>query len=87
MKMSKKLWEQYKKGLNEKYKYIKVELSEPVIVKHGSQMVVRFLQTYESDVNSDFGEKTLYLSEEAGSFKIIGEEWAAAQKDSVVANH
>jgi len=80
-------WRKYKEGLNEKYKYIKVNLKDPIVLAHKDRMVFRFIQQYESDQNADFGEKVLYLKRDGSDFKIIGEEWQAVQRDSFVANH
>lgn len=75
--MDKTAWEKFKAGLNEKYEYIKVKLQQPLVFVHKDEAIVRFLQSYESDANSDFGEKFLYLKKEEGEFKIVGEFWSA----------
>lgn len=80
-------WKTYKKNLNEKYTSISVLAREPVMVIHGNEMLVRFIQDYKSDKNSDFGEKTLYLRKENDKFKIVGEEWQATARDEVIATH
>lgn len=85
--MDRDKWRQYKKELNEKYDFIKVELTEPLVLHHNDELVVRFLQNYQSDKKSDFGEKTLYLRRKASDFKIIGEEWKATRRDEIVATH
>lgn len=86
--MDREKWRKYKQDLAGKYEFIKVNLTEPVVLHHGDEMVVRFLQDYSSDKNSDFGEKTLYLKKsEQGEFQIIGEEWRATHRSDIVANH
>ncbi len=58
------------------------------MIHHNDELVLRFLQDYESDKKSDFGEKTLYLRRRDQSpFKIIGEEWQSARRDEIVATH
>ncbi|MCB0392671.1 MAG: L,D-transpeptidase family protein, partial [Bdellovibrionales bacterium] len=86
-KMNKLQWQEYKSNLNEKYNYINVKLYSPVVFQHKDEIIVRFLQRYESDLNSDFGEKTLYVKKEAGQFKIIGEEWAPLSNNDMVATY
>lgn len=76
MKMDKNLWRRYKESINKKYEYITVRIQRPIIFRHNDEYVVRFLQQYESDQLSDFGEKALYVKAEAdGNFRILGEEW------------
>jgi murein L,D-transpeptidase YafK len=86
--MNRDKWREYKKSLSEKYSFIKVGLTEPLVIRHNDELVVRFLQDYQSDKNADFGQKTLYLHRNGeDQFKIIGEEWQAARRDDIVATH
>ncbi len=75
LKMNKRKWYRYKRDLNAKYKEIKVRFSEPSVLEQKDQIIVRSLQSYESDQHTDFGEKSLYLVFEAGTPRIVGEEW------------
>lgn len=75
--MNKNQWKKYKARLNKQYEKITVNISNAVILKHKSEVIVRFLQSYRSDDHSDFGEKSLYLKSINGAYKIIGEEWKA----------
>ncbi len=75
MKMDKAKWRAFKKGLNEKYQYIKVKTVQPYAIAHGDEVIIRFLQEYESDHKTDSGEKFLYLKRKGNDFKIVGEEW------------
>ncbi len=75
-KMDRQKWYDFKKGLTEKYSFIKVEKQEPNIFIHGNRVILRFLQKYTSDMNQDFGEKTLHLKKINGHYKIVGETWA-----------
>ncbi len=76
MGMGKKQWERYKANLNGKYKFIQVRVEKLKLIVHQDEAIARFLQVYESDQNSDFGEKTLYLRKEGDQFKIVGETWS-----------
>lgn len=87
MGMNKEQWQRYKENLNNKYQFIKVEVSEPVIFKHQNEMVIKFLQAYQSDKNSDFGEKTLYLQQTGDKYLVVGEEWQGLQREGIAANH
>lgn len=83
-KMTKEQWYEYKSHLNKKYEYINVKLFSPVIYQHKDKLVVRFLQKYQSDGLTDFGEKTLYVYKDPSSgYKIIGEDWAPTSNEVV----
>jgi len=76
MKMDLKKWREYKKGLNEKYQFIKIKTVNPYVISNGKEAIVRFLQDYQSDQKADYGEKTLYLRRVGSGYHIVGEEWA-----------
>lgn len=82
--MNKKNWRKYKEKLNEKYKEIKVKFSEPSIFEQKNQVVVRILQSYESNEHSDFGEKTIYLNYDGTNISIVGEEWNETKDPEVI---
>ncbi len=73
--MNVKKWKNFKAGLNQTYKEIKVSLSKPMIFAYKNYAIARFLQSYRSDQHEDFGEKIIYLVKRGDSFKILGEEW------------
>lgn len=75
MKMDKKKWREFKKGLNDKYQFIKIKAVQPFVIANGNEVIIRFLQEYESDQKSDSGEKLLYLKRQGNDYKIVGEEW------------
>lgn len=81
--MNKQQWQKYKKALNEKYSFIKVQIKEPTLYIHDDTMVVRFYQVYQSDQNSDFGEKTLFVKLKEGTPKIVGETWAPVADQTI----
>lgn len=74
--MNYKQWYNHKKKLKALYSYIKVNLTEPLILKNQDQVVIRTVQRYESNLHRDYGEKTIHArwSPENG-FKIIREDW------------
>lgn len=77
LKMNKAQWRQYKDTLNSKYEFIRVDVAKPAVFTHNGRMIVRFLQGYASNVNSDFGEKVLYAKKnDDGQFEIIAEKWS-----------
>ncbi|MFN7728971.1 MAG: murein L,D-transpeptidase family protein [Bdellovibrio sp.] len=70
-------WYNHKKKLKSQYKFIKVSLSEPLIIRNRGQVVIRTLQEYESDQHKDYGIKTIHAAYSPTSgFKIIREDWA-----------
>jgi len=74
-------WYNHKKKLKSTYKYIKVKLSDPLMVRNRGQIVIRTMQEYESDLHKDVGIKTIHAnySPESG-FKIIREDWEPASR-------
>ncbi|MCB0363860.1 MAG: L,D-transpeptidase family protein [Bdellovibrionaceae bacterium] len=79
-------WREYKENLNSKYKSISVRISEPLIVVHDDEAVVRFIQAYQSDFKEDVGEKTLYLRKDgSGQYRILGEQWKSVSKKNLAA--
>lgn len=78
-------WMNHKKNLKSKYEYIKVHLSQPYIVQHNNQLLVKTLQRYESDKHVDYGVKTIYALKAGDTYKIIREEWAPFNQQEVAA--
>lgn len=78
-------WMSHKKNLKKNYEYVKVHLSQPYIVQHNDQLLVKTLQRYESDKHVDYGVKTIYAIRAGDSFKIIREEWAPFNQSEVTA--
>ncbi len=81
--MNRRAWKRHKEGLKNRYSFIRVQTYEPKVLIHGSRAVIRFVQGYESDRISDFGEKFLYLERlnngsdvNPGPWAIVGETWS-----------
>lgn len=83
--MNKVGWKEYKKDLNERYKIIRVQIDNPIILQHEDEVIVRFIQSYHSDSHGDFGEKFLYLKNEGGQFKIVNETWKGISAEDSLA--
>lgn len=85
LSMDKERWYHYKKNLNKKYSFIKVQIDKLVAFKNKDHLMVQFLQRYESDTNQDFGQKTLFFKQNPeqpkAQYKIIGETWEAVKKE------
>lgn len=76
LKMNKSKWRSYKTSLNQRYSTIKVDVKHPLVVKRNDQLMISFIQDYNSDTLKDIGEKTLYLKNEPTSTpKILTELW------------
>lgn len=73
--MSREEWKKYKKRLNRKYNLISVALQDLKVVKSSGYLVATFIQNYQGDNFKDSGVKRLYIVEESGALKIVGEEW------------
>lgn len=78
---NKQSWLKHKETLKEKYKYVKVSISNPNIFNLKDQYLFQFVQDYESDGHKDKGVKNLYVIQEGGKFKILREEWAALENN------
>jgi|GEM_PF-1157884 len=74
--MNLKKWKKHKENMKKLYGEVQVHLSQPMIVKNKDQIVIRFMQKYQSKQHQDFGEKTIVGKLNAqGELKILSEEW------------
>lgn len=78
-------WKNHKANLKNKYQYTKIHLSQPYIVQHNDQLLVKTLQRYESDQHIDYGVKTIYALKNGDGYKIIREEWTPFSEKEVTA--
>lgn len=76
-------WQAHKTNLKSKYEFIKVHLSQPYIIQHNDQLLVKTLQRYESNQYIDYGVKTIYALKSGSTYKIIREEWLPFNQKSV----
>ncbi len=72
---NKNSWKAHKSRLKGRYDYVKIGFSQPYIVQHNDQLLIKTLQRYESDKHVDFGVKTVYALKDGSTFKIVREEW------------
>jgi len=84
--MNKEKWRAYKKGLSDKYDFIRVDLKDIQIFSQGRKTVFRFLQDYKSNMKEDYGTKIVYTLRDGDSFKIVGENWEPLRQVGSVAN-
>lgn len=76
-------WQKHKRNLKERYKFVKVTLSDALILKHKNQYIIKARQDYESDLHKDTGLKTLYfIEDETGKAKIMREEWKGEKSEA-----
>lgn len=73
--MNKKQWRRYKRGLANQYDFISVNIDDVQIFNHGRKIVLRFLQSYKSNMKQDYGSKILYAWKVNDHYEIIGETW------------
>lgn len=81
-----KTWDKHKRRLASNYKSIKVTLSQPFLLLHKDQLIIKTLQRYESDQHADYGIKTLHALKTANGYKIIREEWTRADDQGETAS-
>jgi len=74
-------WKKHKNRLKSQYQFIKVELSQPFLLLHKDQLIVKTFQRYESNGHTDFGVKTLYALKTESGYKIIREEWTQVKEN------
>ncbi len=80
-----KSWVAHKSNLKEKYEFIKVALSQPFLLLHRNQLIIKTLQKYTSDQHTDYGVKTLYVTiDKNKNHKIVREEWTRSKEDGQV---
>ena len=78
---NKNQWQSFKAKLgDERGSDIRVSISEPKIVAFEDQLLVVFLQDYQSKQHADFGRKFLYLQWEGDRYRIIAEKWYRAPR-------
>lgn len=77
-------WKSHKQKLKEKYEYIKVELSQPFVLIHKDQLIIKTLQKYTSNQHTDYGVKILHALKRNGKYQIIREDWAPAKEDGTL---
>jgi murein L,D-transpeptidase YafK len=68
-------WKAHKAELKSKYEFIKIQLSQPSIILHNNQIIIKTLQKYTSNQYEDYGVKIVYAIRNNTGFKIIREEW------------
>lgn len=73
-------WEKHKTKLKNRYKYMKITLSQPFLLLHRDQLIVKTLQKYESNEHTDYGIKTVHAMKTTEGYKIIRESWTSADE-------
>jgi len=68
--MDKPAWLAYKKQLNRKYSFIRVNQRDLKVQSQGEQLLVSFIQVYESNAFKTQGRKQLILKRENDAWKI-----------------
>lgn len=77
-------WKKHKTKLKNAYKFIKVDLSQPFVLIHKDQLIVKTLQKYTSDGHTDYGVKVIHAMRRNGKYEIIREDWAPAKEDGTL---
>jgi len=68
-------WLNYKKQINQRYDYIKVNQRNLVVRNQGNRHIATFIQNYESSGLKTVGTKQLIIVQENGQWKIFREIW------------
>lgn len=68
-------WLDYKRGINQRYQYIKVSQRNLVVRNQKNKSIATFVQNYESSGLKTVGTKQLILIRENGQWKIFREIW------------
>jgi len=68
-------WLDYKRGINQKYDYIKVSQRNLIVRNQKKKSIATFTQNYESSSLKTKGTKQLILIRENGQWKIFREIW------------
>lgn len=75
-----KAWDRHKRRLAKNYQHIKVTLSQPYLLLHKDQLIIKTLQKYESDKHTDYGIKTIHALRTPQGYRILHEEWKRADE-------
>ncbi|MBX3039254.1 MAG: L,D-transpeptidase family protein [Bdellovibrionaceae bacterium] len=73
-------WEKHKARLAKNYADIKVSFSQPFLLRHKDQLIIKTLQKYQSDQYTDYGVKVIHAVRTDSGYKIIREEWTKADE-------
>ncbi|HJX34375.1 MAG TPA: hypothetical protein VJ373_04295, partial [Desulfatiglandales bacterium] len=74
-------WEEHRKTLNEKYRSLKIEISDLKIKRISDNSAkATFTQNYSADSYKDIGNKELLLVKDSQDWKIKKEEWTTIKK-------
>lgn len=79
-------WKNHKTRIKNRREFIKVTLSQPFMLIHRDQLIVKALQKYESSEHVDYGVKTLYAQKNGDNYRIIREEWIPANESGELIN-
>ena len=76
-------WEKHRQRLNQKYRSVKVDVTDLSIVQISNRTAkVRFKQNYQADEYHDFGLKNLLLVKRGEHWKIKEEKWTRVRRKS-----
>ena len=75
-----KQWIEYKKEVLQRYIEFKIQVTDIRIFKTNEYYFAEFYQTFRTENYQDEGTKKLYLVDDNGAFKIISEQWHAAEQ-------
>ncbi len=73
-------WRRYKRSLNRTRRWIEIGIEDIKIIRYKSRAILVFNQLYNSDSHSDTGTKMLYVWQEDGDWKIVGETWKSTDE-------
>jgi murein L,D-transpeptidase YafK len=78
-------WMNHKKKLKKNYEFIRVTLSQPFLLLHRNQLIIKTLQKYTSNKHTDYGVKVLHVVVQGDSdYKIVREEWERASESGEI---
>lgn len=80
------LWKRHKTRLKNRREFMKITLSQPFMLIHRDQLIVKTLQKYESTEHTDYGVKTIFAHKIGDQYKIIREEWVPANEAGEIIN-
>ena len=76
--MDREAWKRHREGLNQKYRSIRVNISDlKVLAVTRESVTVRFKQDYRADGYRDYGLKQIVLVNKGDDWKIRKEQWQA----------
>ncbi len=80
-------WVDFKRNLASRYDFIRVKIDGAFRITLNDTTIIKFLQSYESNKNSDVGEKLLYIKSSGDKMLILAEHWFQVEGQAIASKN